>query len=247
MLVYAAAMPPPPTSTEPTETTERPDRLRLAVFDLDGTLVDSLHIIVEAMTNACELHGLPPLPSEQVRRIVGLPLLEAIAILLPGEDASRHGDLAQSYRGAFHDLRQGPDFEEPLYPGALSALDALESAGFLLGIATGKSHRGLVKTLESHELESRFVTLQTADQGPGKPAPHMLHRALAEAGADTVDSVMIGDTVFDMEMARAAGVPAIGVAWGYHESGDLLDSGAALVVEHFDDVPAAAESLLEEA
>ncbi|MBL6935413.1 MAG: HAD-IA family hydrolase [Alphaproteobacteria bacterium] len=240
-------MPPPPTEAPPESPKESTERLRLAVFDLDGTLVDSLHIIVEAMTNACRTHGLPPLPSEQVRRIVGLPLLEAIAILLPGEETTRHGDLAQSYRTAFHDLRQGDDFEEPLYPGALAALDTLESAGFLLGIATGKSHRGLVKTLENHDLERRFVTLQTADQGPGKPAPHMLQRALAEAGADNVDSVMIGDTVFDMEMARAAGVPAIGVAWGYHESGDLLNSGAALVVEHFDDVPAAARSLLEEA
>ena len=232
---------PPPQTEAPTEST---DRLRLAVFDLDGTLVDSLHIIVEAMTNACHAHGLPPLPSEQVRRIVGLPLLEAIAILLPGVEATRHGDLAQSYRSAFHDLRQGPNFDEPLYPGAVDALDALESSGFLLGIATGKSHRGLVKTLENHTLERRFVTLQCADHGPGKPAPHMLRRALAEAGAETVDSVMIGDTVFDMEMARAAGVPAIGVAWGYHESGELLGAGAALVVERFGEVPAAVTTLL---
>ena len=89
-----------------------------------------------------------------------------------------------------------------------------------------------------------LTTLQSADHGPGKPAPHMLQRALAEAGTEAVDSVMIGDTVFDMEMARAAGVSAIGVTWGYHESGDLLDAGAALVVECFDDVPAAATTLL---
>ncbi len=239
MLVYAAAMPPPST-----ETTESVERLRLAIFDLDGTLVDSLHSIVEAMSSAWRAHGLPPPPPEQVRRIVGLPLLESIAVLLPDEEPERHGDLAECYRTAFHNLRQGDDFSEPLYPGAVKAMDALENAGFLLGIATGKSHRGLLKTLENHTLEDRFTTLQSADYGPGKPAPHMLQRALAEAGTEAVDSVMIGDTVFDVEMARAAGVSAIGVTWGYHESGDLLDAGAALVVECFDDVPAAATTLL---
>jgi phosphoglycolate phosphatase len=100
-------------------------------------------------------------------------------------------------------------------------------------VATGKSRRGLLAIIERHGFEGRFVSLQTADDNPGKPHPAMLRRAIAEAGARIEDSVMIGDTSYDMQMGRSAGVRAVGVGWGYHAPEELLASGADLVVESY--------------
>lgn len=224
----------------------RPEPLRLAVFDLDGTLVDSLDSIVSAMTTAWRAHGLGDVRPEAVRRIIGLPLVEAIAELFPGGGRADHVSLSERYKTAFGDLQRRPEHRDNLYPGAAAALDALEKEGVLLGIATSKSMKGLVRSLERHGLRRRFSTLQTADAGPGKPSPEMLFRAMAETGVTSVDTVMIGDTIFDMEMARNAGVAAIGVGWGYHESHDLKSAGASVVVDSFDDVPGTFYALVEE-
>jgi phosphoglycolate phosphatase len=207
--------------------------LRLVVFDCDGTLVDSQHAILRAMTAAFSAEGMAAPSGEAVRRIVGLPLEECMARLALGETAARCARLVEGYKAAFFALRQRPDHYEPLFPGALDALDALERAGFLLGIATGKARRGLLAVLERHGLERRFVTLQTADLCPGKPNPDMLLRAMAETGAAAEDSVMVGDTTFDMEMARNAGVAGIGVGWGYHPADELKAAGAHLLIDDF--------------
>lgn len=217
--------------------------IRLAVFDCDGTLVDSQHTIVAAMSAAWEAKGLLGPEPEAVRRVVGVPLIVAIAELLPEAGADDHVTLSRYYREAFHELRQAPDYHEPLFPGAVEALDALEASDFVLGIATGKSRRGLEATLARHGLGGRFVTVQTSDQGPGKPSPDMLLRAMAEAGAGPRTTVMIGDTVFDVEMAIAADAFAIGVGWGYHDSEELRVAGAAVIVDAFADIPAAAARL----
>jgi len=211
--------------------------IRLAVFDCDGTLVDSAHNIVAAMTTAFAAQDLPCPPPEAVRRVVGLSLEQAVATLLPAAQAAMHLRLADSYRAAFFELRGRPDHEERLYSGALEAIDALEAAGFLLGIATGKSQRGLRAVLEPHGLLGRFVTLQTADLAAGKPHPEMLHRAMAEAGAEPGDTVMIGDTSYDIRMAANAGVAGIGVAWGYHPPAELAACGARAVAEDFARLP----------
>jgi phosphoglycolate phosphatase len=141
------------------------------------------------------------------------------------------------YKQAFVTLRGRPDHAEPLFPGAREMLAAVEADGCLLGIATGKSRRGVAAALERHGLEGRFLTIQTADEGPGKPHPGMLLRAMGEVGADPAATVMIGDTSFDMEMARAARTDAVGVAWGYHPAHALRRAGARVVATTCADVP----------
>lgn len=213
--------------------------LRLCVFDLDGTLVDSQHIIAAAMGAAFAAENLAPPAPEQVRRVVGLPLDAAIAVLAPECDPVTVAALGTRYKAAFFDLREGGAHEESLFGGIPEALDALDAAGWLLGIATGKSARGLGATLERFGLERRFVTCQNADTAPGKPAPDMLLAAMAETGCEAADTVMIGDTTYDMAMAGAAGVSAIGVAWGYHEARELTAAGAARIVEEARRIPEA--------
>ena len=218
--------------------------LRLAVFDCDGTLVDSQASIVSSMAAASRAHGLAAADPESVRRIVGLPLDVGIARLFPNLDATGIASVREGYRQAFSDLRQTGEIEEPLYPGVLETLEFLEQAGWLLGIATGKSHKGLVSTLATHDLEGRFVTVQTADRALGKPHPEMMLNALSETGADATQAVMIGDTTFDMEMARNANVWAIGVAWGYHGVDELTAAGAHTVVHQYADLPAVLNDLM---
>ena len=212
---------------------------RLIVFDFDGTLVDSLPFIVTAMTRAFEDQGFEAPAPEAIRRIVGLRLEDAAARLLPdSENIATAERLAAAYRVAFKDLRDRNLVDEQMYPGAREALALLDRPEVCLGIATGKSRRGLVGSLERHGLSGLFVTLQTSDDGPGKPHPEILHRAMAEAGAEPAETVMIGDTSYDMEMAVNAGATALGVAWGYHGAEELRVSGAAQIVETFAELPA---------
>lgn len=214
-----------------------PQNLRLAVFDLDGTLVDSQHVIVGCMSEAFTGEGLPAPTIEAVRRIIGLPLEECVARLAPQETPLRCARLVEAYKAAFFACRQRPDHDEPLFLGALEALAALEADGWLLGIATGKAMRGLRAVLERHDLDRRFVTLQTADLNPGKPHPAMLEKAMAEAGVARGDTVMIGDTSYDMKMARSAGVHALGVGWGNHPPDELKEAGAHALVDAFAELP----------
>ena len=211
--------------------------IRLVVFDCDGTLIDSQHGIVEATKRAFAENRFPPPATEAMRRVVGLSLMEAMVVLLPDGSGEEHRALVREYRRAALLLRQRPGHDEPLYPGAADALDALDAAGYLLGIATGRSQQGLRATLARHGLDERFVTLQTADDAPSKPHPKMLERAIEEAGAD--ETVFVGDTVFDMQMAANAGVAALGVGWGYHGADELRAAGARAVVESFADLPEA--------
>jgi len=206
---------------------------RLAVFDVDGTLIDSQHNIVASMVRACERNNLQPPADEAIRRIIGLSLLEAVMRLLPGTEPDLIGRVVEEYKNGFAELRAHPDHHEPLFPGTMEALDALEREGWILAVATGKSRRGLLAMIERHGFEGRFVSLQNADDNPGKPHPAMLRRAIAEAGARAEDTVMIGDTTYDMQMGRSAGAHAVGVAWGYHAPEELLASGADLVVESY--------------
>lgn len=204
---------------------------RLALFDCDGTLVDSAANICLAVERAFDTHHLAPPPRPAIHRIVGLSLVEAMAVLHPEADGDFHAVLAQSYKDSFIAMRGTPDFaHEPLYPGIAEAVAALGDAGWMLGVATGKSDRGLAIILDVHGLKHRFVTLQTADRHPSKPHPAMALAAIAEAGAAPETTVMIGDTSYDMAMAHAAGAHAVGVDWGYHAPEDLRAAGASQVV-----------------
>ncbi|MBW6522947.1 HAD-IA family hydrolase [Sphingomonas sp. RHCKR47] len=214
--------------------------VRLAIFDCDGTLVDSHANICRAMESAFAGVRVTPPSREAIRGIVGLSLVEAVAALAPDAEPAFHTAVAADYKTAFQRMRADGSFEaEPLYDGVVDALDELGRQGWILGIATGKSDRGLSHVLAHHGLTDRFVTLQTADRHPSKPHPSMIHAAVAEAGADPHLTVMIGDTSYDMQMARNAGVRAIGVTWGYHDAAVLRGSGAHAVIDRYADLAGA--------
>ncbi|MFA7430861.1 MAG: HAD-IA family hydrolase [Rhodospirillaceae bacterium] len=217
--------------------------LRLVLLDVDGTLADSQHNIVAAMADACTECGLPMPPARAVHRVIGLSLVEAVATLMPEADPDTHLRVSEAYKQAFMTRRAAPDHEEHLFAGARQAIEDLDAAGVLLGIATGKSHRGAIKFIERHGLERYFVTVQTADGGAGKPDPRMARDALAETGVAPHLAVMVGDTTFDMMMARAAGIGGIGVSWGNHAPVELRRAGAATVLEDFADLRAAVDAL----
>jgi phosphoglycolate phosphatase len=202
---------------------------RLAIFDCDGTLVDSGASIFAALREAFERHDLECPPQSVTKKVIGLSLTEAMAVLVPEGD---HESLSQTYKQCFFELRGAGRVEEPLYDGISGAIDAFEAGGWLLGVATGKSDRGLRHCLESHGLLDRFVTLQTADRHPSKPDPSMAIAAMAEAGAAPETTVFIGDTAWDMGCARNAGACAIGAAWGYHEAEELTSGGAHHIASH---------------
>lgn len=204
---------------------------RLAIFDCDGTLVDSGATIFSALSETFVQHGLEVPPPNVCRRVIGLSLVEAMSVLLPERSGEEHGLLAEAYKVNFFQARLAGRVEEPLYPGIAELLDALEADGWLLAVATGKSDRGLRHCLECHAYSSRFVSLQTGDRHPSKPHPSMVEAAMAEAGAAPETTVVIGDTAFDMGMAVAAGATAIGVGWGYHEPEELLAAGAIGVAD----------------
>lgn len=220
---------------------------RLAVFDCDGTLVDSGATIHRALTATFAAHGRPPIAQRESRRVIGLSLVEAMAVLAPEATPEQHAALSATYKNAFMDMRQAGQVEEPLYDGILELLDQLEQDGWLLAVATGKSMRGLRHCLDRHGLQARFVSLQTADAHPSKPNPSMTLQAIADAGADPASSVVIGDTAWDMGMARAAGAAAIGAGWGYHDEGELLDGGADAIAREPSDVLPLADRLTSRA
>ncbi|NDV02245.1 HAD-IA family hydrolase [Pseudoroseicyclus tamaricis] len=218
--------------------------MRLVIFDVDGTLVDSQSQIHAAMMRAFSSVGLeaPALP--QVRAIVGLSLEVAMARLAPDHPAETHARLAQGYRTAYYEARVagGAASGAPLFPGAREALLALNAQPeTLLAVATGKARRGLDAVIEAHDLHGLFVSRQTADTNPSKPHPAMVEACLSETGIDAAAAVMVGDTSFDMDMARAAGAAALGVTWGYHAPESL---GADRLVESFAALPAAIDALL---
>jgi phosphoglycolate phosphatase len=205
---------------------------RLVVFDCDGTLVDSQANICAAMEDCFAQVGIEPPERERTRRVVGLSLVEAMQAMLPDAEPRLHVEMAEHYKLAFHRLRSRGEVEEPLYEGISELIERLDADGWLLGVATGKSDRGLHLCLEHHGLRERFVTLQTADRHPSKPHPSMIEQAMVDAGAAPESTFMIGDTSFDIAMARAAGVTAIGVTWGYHERQELLHAGAHHIAAH---------------
>lgn len=205
--------------------------IRLVVFDCDGTLVDSQAAICRAMECAFTAAGLPEPSRAAVRRIVGLSLPQALQELAPGASAAQHAHALEAYKASFRAARSEGRLEQPLYPGIEALLRRLHAGGRALGVATGMSDRGLEACLARHGVRGLFTTLQTADRHPSKPHPAMLEAALFEAGAAPGEAVLVGDTVYDIAMARAAGVRAVGVAWGYHEPAELIEAGAIGVAE----------------
>ncbi|MGE0775337.1 MAG: HAD-IA family hydrolase [Sphingomonadaceae bacterium] len=209
---------------------------RLAIFDCDGTLVDSQHNICLAMEDCFQRGGLIAPDRAAIRRIVGLSLVEAVCALAPDAEPALQRQMSEDYKTAFQRLRGFGLVDEPLFDGVAEMISALAEDGWILGVATGKSDRGLTLCLEHHGIAHHFATLQTADRHPSKPHPSMIHQAMNDAGAMAEDTLMIGDTGFDIGMARAAGVTAIGVAWGYHDPAELIEQGAHHVADVANDI-----------
>ncbi|MFG1417107.1 HAD-IA family hydrolase [Xanthobacter sp. V0B-10] len=235
-------MTPPDGRTAGPDTPSAP--LALVLFDCDGTLVDSQHMIVAAMHDAHTAAGLAVPSRGRLLSVVGLSLPEAFTVLAEGDPAYPVASMTEAYRSAFMRLRDSRP-PEPMFPGAREVLAALRAReDVVLGMVTGKARRGVGRVLQAHDMEGWFSTIQTADDAPSKPHPAMVQQAMMETGIGPAHTVVVGDTSFDMAMARAAGAAALGVAWGYHATEELWHAGAQRVVERFEDVPAALAELL---
>jgi phosphoglycolate phosphatase len=211
--------------------------LKLCVFDLDGTLIDSQKHILEAMARAFAAEGLAEPDPMAVRGVIGLSLDEAVARLAPELEGISVDRLGERYRDAYFDMKKAGVEAEPLMEGARAVIDALDAAGWQLAIVTGKGRRGLLNVLDSHDLRHRFVSLKAADDGPGKPDPTLLFDAIDEAGSTPAHSVMVGDTSFDLRMARQARVAGIGVSWGYHNRTMLEAECPVAILKQFAELP----------
>ena len=195
-----------------------PHNYDLIVFDWDGTLMDSAGAIVASIQCACQDLGLD-LPSDQAcRHIIGLGLTEAIAYLLPSLPADDYPKLVDCYRHHF----LGQDENIPLFEGAERIVRDLHQAGFTLGVATGKSRRGLDRVLQQTGLGVYFHATRCADECCSKPHPEMLEQLMDELGATRERTLMIGDTSHDLQMAQHACVASLAVSYGAHPRHELL-------------------------
>ena len=221
--------------------------MKLVIFDCDGTIVDSQAGIVLSMNHAFKsLHMTPPARARTLA-VVGLSLPEAFSVLAPEAEYDTRRELAERYKSAFRDLDHDPSDSEGLFPDAKDIIGALAKRGdLMLGIATGKSRRGVDRLIEAEGWHGVFSTIQTADEHPSKPHPSMIHTAMRETGVDRKDTIMIGDTTYDIDMARAANVGALGVTWGYHHKDELTDAGAHLIIDEYTEMPAALARLFSE-
>ena len=210
----------------------------LAVFDIDGTLVDSRASILQAATDAARELGLPDPDYDRVRQIVGLSLPHALAVLEPGLTPLELERFTAAFRASFGRMFDA-GHEEPLYPGAMETLRRLHKDGWRLSLATGQNRRGVARNLARAGWAELFVSSHCAEDGPGKPDPAMLHAAMTAASAQPASTVMVGDTAHDISMAVAAGVLPQGVAWGFHTPLEQTAAGAAHVAMDFDDLEAA--------
>ena len=209
--------------------------MKAVLFDCDGTIADSAGLICTIMDRAFEAHGLTPPPWEATRAIIGLSLDKAILALRPSLSGQDVDALVDFYRQHYRAERARPDFVEHLFPGMRElVLELSETDEVFVGMVTGKSRRGVAAITAAHGMTAAFTTVRTADDCPSKPHPAMVLECCAEVGVAPGDAIVVGDTTFDMEMARAAGSTALGVAWGSHQSAELWRSGAQVVVT---DVP----------
>lgn len=209
--------------------------MKLILFDVDGTLVDSQNVIVASVCGAFHAYGLEPPSRERALSIVGLSLVEAFTVLA-GPKAPVEG-LAQAYRDAYTVLHRDPVNEAPLFPGAGECIAWLKGRDDVhLGLATGKSRKGVVRLISQQGWEGVFATTQTADDAPSKPHPAMILQAMEAIGIAPEDTMMIGDSSYDMGMARAAGVLPIGVSWGFQPVAALKEAGAHRIVDSYEEL-----------
>ncbi len=211
--------------------------MKLVIFDIDGTLVDSRATILRQWRAVFVRHGMTPPDDQTILSVIGLSLKPAIARLMGDGSREDVAAMAESFRDIVLAERAGGVMHDALYPGARDVVDGLGGRDeVLMGIATGKAMRGIHHMLDKLDLQGRFQTLQAADVAPSKPDPGMVLQAMRETGVDAANTFMIGDTEFDMQMARSAGAQAIGVSWGYHDIDHLVANGAQRIIDHFDEL-----------
>jgi len=211
-------------------------KYKLLIFDWDGTLADSAGMIVRAFQGAIEGLGLPARTDQQIAELIGLGLNEALVRLYPEFDLAQLRALLESYRAKWVNAGAG---EADLFAGALDAVRSLHGQGYGIAIATGKSRRGLQRSLDHHVDIGRLVAVsRCADETASKPDPRMLREIIEELRLAPTDAVMIGDTDYDMEMAARLGMPALGVTCGVHDGERLKRAGAIALLENVRDVPA---------
>jgi len=206
---------------------------KLAIFDVDGTLIDSRASILHAAVEAARAVNIDPPTYDEVRAIVGISLDEALRTLRPDLDAPTLAGFTQGFREAYIDFHADPDFKDALYDGAQNTLETLKAEGWLIGMATGNSRRGVTRFIRSHGWEDIFDATWCADDGPSKPHPAMVLGNLSDLGVEAHQAVMIGDTSFDILMGRAANVFSIGVSWGFHTVDELIEAKADDIVHDF--------------
>jgi phosphoglycolate phosphatase len=216
-----------------------PRASRLIIFDVDGTLVDSAGIILGAQYETFAHHGLVHPGREAGLGVIGLSLDLALG-RLTGVDAPAP-ELSVTYKRLFNQMRldtaNNPQWHEPLYDGAGETVAALNAtSGVTLGIATGKTRRGLDYIIDTFSWHDVFATLQTADDAPSKPDPGMVLNAMSATGHAPTATIMIGDSSFDMIMGKAAGVSTIGVSWGFQPEAALRAAGADHIVHSYDEL-----------
>ena len=207
----------------------------LAVFDIDGTLVDSRASIHRAACEAARDIGLPEPDYDRVRQIVGLSLEHAMAVLEPGLAPDELARFIAGFRASFQRM-YNEGHEEPLYPDATATLRRLHRDGWRLALATGQNRRGVARNLAREGWADLFISSHCAEDGPGKPDPAMLHAAMAACDAEPSQTVMIGDTAHDITMAVNAGVLPLGVAWGFHTVEEQQAAGARHVARSFSEL-----------
>lgn len=205
----------------------------LIVFDWDGTLMDSEAKIVRCMLAAANEAGLTDPGAPAIRHIIGLGLKEALQELFPQASAAQTVQLIESYRVHF---LERDDTAMPLFPGVREGLAQLAEQGYLLAIATGKARRGLNRVLDETGLRGLFVSSRCADEAHSKPHPLMLEQILDETGVGSARALMVGDTVYDMQMARHARMAGLSVSYGVHERNALLEQGACDCLDSFPEV-----------
>jgi phosphoglycolate phosphatase len=201
---------------------------RLLVFDWDGTLMDSIGSIVACTRAALDDLGLPPAPDERIRGTIGLGLRETLEVLCPAGGDEMYGRVLECYRK--HWLATYRDLPV-MFEGVREMLEALAEDGYLLAIATGKSRRGLDHILAATDLDGIFHTTRTVDEAFSKPHPQMLLDILHELGVPARSALMIGDTTYDLEMAKNAGTPSVGVCTGSHCREELERLGPLACLE----------------
>ncbi|MCZ4433116.1 HAD family hydrolase [Agrobacterium sp. SOY23] len=214
--------------------------MKLVLFDCDGTLVDSAGLIHAVMSDTFAYFGKPRPDIAQTKAIIGLTLDIAIARMLGKTHVDDEAQaMTQRYREVYHPIRERPEMTTPLFDGIAALIDTLSKRDdVLIGAVTGKGRRGLTQILESHGFAEHFIVSRTADDCPSKPHPAMVMECCHETGMVPADTIVIGDAIYDMQMAKAAGAKAIGVAWGYASVDELWKAGADAVVSHPREIPA---------